>query len=317
MKKLSWVGIPIISEIGERVGALKIWIEGIILLSAFWFVFNMANYAIGDVQGCLDSLLKLLEKVQFNPQADTLWFAGDLVNRGPRSLDTLRFIKSLGARARTVLGNHDLHLLALWCNSGRSHESDTIAEVVQAPDGQELIDWLRAQPLALALPGAQGGLLAHAGVLPQWGFEQALELSAEVQNVLSGPNWQAFMAELYGNKPNRWDPALQGFDRLRFIVNVFTRMRMVREDGKIDLKFKLEPADAPPELKPWFEMPREFGAEGFVVFGHWSTLGSIKNKAGYCLDTGCVWGGQLTALRLEDEAIIQVQAVEPPLPTIA
>ncbi|MDP3273119.1 symmetrical bis(5'-nucleosyl)-tetraphosphatase [Limnobacter sp.] len=280
----------------------------------------MANYVIGDVQGCLDSLLKLLDKVRFNPQLDILWFAGDLVNRGPRSLDTLRFVRGLGQQAHTVLGNHDLHLLALWYSSGRSHESDTIAEVVSAPDGEELVNWLRSQPLALRLPPTQNtlnqALLTHAGILPQWSFDDALKLSNEVQLVLAGPDWQAFMAELYGNKPNRWDPELQGFDRLRLIVNVFTRMRMVRDDGKIDFKYKLEPADAPPELKPWFEFEREFSGEGPIVFGHWSTLGQLKNKAGYCLDTGCVWGGQLTALRLEDEAIIQVEAVEPPLPTI-
>ena len=276
----------------------------------------MANYVIGDVQGCLDSLLKLLEKMQFDAQTDVLWFAGDLVNRGPRSLDTLRFVKNLGGSARTVLGNHDLHLLALWCDSGRTHESDTIAEVVNAPDGEELVDWLRSQPLALALPAPGNALLAHAGILAQWSFRDALNLSAEVQSTLSGPDWKAFMAQLYGNKPNRWDPALEGFDRLRFIVNVFTRMRMVRDDGKIDFKYKLEPADAPPDLKPWFEFAREFSGEGPIVFGHWSTLGQLKNKAGYCLDTGCVWGGQLTALRLENEEIIQVDAVEPPLPTI-
>jgi bis(5'-nucleosyl)-tetraphosphatase (symmetrical) len=258
--------------------------------------------------------------VRFNPQLDILWFAGDLVNRGPRSLDTLRFVRGLGQQAHTVLGNHDLHLLALWYSSGRSHESDTIAEVVSAPDGEELVNWLRSQPLALRLPPTQNtlnqALLTHAGILPQWSFDDALKLSNEVQLVLAGPDWQAFMAELYGNKPNRWDPELQGFDRLRLIVNVFTRMRMVRDDGKIDFKYKLEPADAPPELKPWFEFEREFSGEGPIVFGHWSTLGQLKNKAGYCLDTGCVWGGQLTALRLEDEAIIQVEAVEPPLPTI-
>lgn len=276
----------------------------------------MANYVVGDVQGCLDSLQALLDKVQFDPQHDRLWFAGDLVNRGPRSLDTLRFIKRLGDRAHTVLGNHDLHLLALWCSSGRSHESDTIAEVVNAPDGEELINWLRQQPLALMLPLHAHSLLVHAGILPQWSFQQALQLSFEVQQVLAGPDWKAFMAQLYGNKPNRWDPALQGVDRLRLIVNVFTRMRMLREDGKIDLKYKLEPADAPDDLKAWFERPRSSDAEGQILFGHWSTLNQVKNKVGYCLDTGCVWGGRLTALRLEDESIIQVEAVEPPLPTI-
>jgi len=280
----------------------------------------MANYVIGDVQGCLDSLQKLLNKVQFNSQLDKLWFAGDLVNRGPRSLDTLRFVRGLGKQAHTVLGNHDLHLLALWCNSGRSHESDTIAEVVNAPDAEELIHWLRRQPLALALPptnnALNNALLTHAGILPQWSFGDALSYSNEVQQVLSGPQWSAFMAEMYGNKPNRWDTALEGFDRLRFIVNVFTRMRMVQDDGKIDFKYKLEPADAPPELKPWFEFERKFLNEGPIVFGHWSTLGQIKNKTTFCLDTGCVWGGKLSALCLETEEIIQVDAIEPPLPTI-
>jgi len=296
--------------------ALPQFTQGIILLSVLRLDFKMANYVIGDVQGCLDSLLELLDAVRFDATADVLWFAGDLVNRGPRSLDTLRFIKDLGAQAHTVLGNHDLHLLALWCNSGRTHESDTIAEVVTAPDGEVLVNWLRSQPLALALPGPQKALLVHAGILAQWSFEEALGLSAEVQQMMSGPAWKDFMAQLYGNKPNRWDPALEGFDRLRFIVNVFTRMRMVRDDGKIDFKYKLEPSDAPPELKAWFEIPRAFDQESPIVFGHWSTLGQLKNKAGYCLDTGCVWGGQLTALRLEDEAIIQVDAVEPALPTI-
>jgi bis(5'-nucleosyl)-tetraphosphatase (symmetrical) len=276
----------------------------------------MANYVIGDVQGCLDSLQKLLKEIKFDAQADVLWFAGDLVNRGPRSLDTLRFIKNLGDGAYTVLGNHDLHLLALWCNSGRTHEADTIAEIVNAPDGEELVDWLRTQPLALLLPEPKNALLTHAGILAEWSFQQALELSAEVQHTLSGDDWKAFMAELYGNKPNRWDNTLVGFDRLRFVVNVFTRMRMVRDDGKIDFKYKLEPADAPPDLKPWFDAPRHFANEGPIIFGHWSTLGMLRNKAGYCLDTGCVWGGKLTALRLEDEKVFQVNAVEPPAATV-
>lgn len=275
----------------------------------------MANYVIGDVQGCLDSLLKLLEKAKFSAQTDVLWFAGDLINRGPRSLDTLRFIKSLGNSARTVLGNHDLHLLAAWCGHGRINESDTLDEVLHAPDGESLVNWLRTQPLALQLPSPQHrpqhSLLVHAGLLPQWSFQQALELSAEVQHTLASPEWQNFMAALYGNKPKRWAPTLEGFDRLRFIVNVFTRMRMVHNDGTIDFNYKLEPADAPPDLKPWFDTAREFPDEGPIIFGHWSTLGTLTNKAGYCLDTGCVWGAQLTALRLDDEVIIQVDAAEP------
>ncbi|HEX4879624.1 MAG TPA: symmetrical bis(5'-nucleosyl)-tetraphosphatase, partial [Limnobacter sp.] len=271
----------------------------------------MAHYAIGDVQGCYESLQALLKRIEFTPGSDTLWFAGDLVNRGPRSLDTLRFVHGLGHAARTVLGNHDLHLLALWCGVGRQHDSDTIADIVNAHDAKLLIDWLRQQPLAIALPVPHGALLVHAGVLPQWSHSRALALSAEVQETLSSPGWAAFMSVLYGNKPNRWDESLQGADRLRFIVNVFTRMRMLREDGKVDLKFKLEPADAPPELKPWFELPRnKTSGEGPIVFGHWSTLNQLRNPAGYCLDTGCVWGGQLTALRLDDGEVFQVPAVE-------
>ncbi|WP_370261351.1 symmetrical bis(5'-nucleosyl)-tetraphosphatase [Limnobacter sp.] len=277
----------------------------------------MAHYAIGDVQGCLSSLEHLLQHISFNRRTDTLWFAGDLVNRGPRSLDTLRFIRGLGTSAHTVLGNHDLHLLALWCGVGRQHSSDTIAEVVNAPDGRTLIDWLRQQPLALQLPTPNKALLVHAGVLPQWSHAKALALSAEVQSVLSGPHWQNFMAVLYGNKPNRWDDALEGEDRLRLVVNVFTRMRMLRDDGKVDFKFKLEPKDAPPDLKPWFEFERKPAQqEGPIVFGHWSTLNQLKNPAGFCLDSGCVWGGKLTALRLDDLQIFQVDALEPPAATV-
>lgn len=289
----------------------------------------MSNYVIGDVQGCHDSLVALLEHIGFSEQSDVLWFAGDLVNRGPRSLDTLRLIHRLAqnGRAHTVLGNHDLHLLALWCECGKSSRYDTIAEIVESPDGEALIDWLRQQALVLQLPQnhlaethESTALLVHAGILPEWSFQQALDLSHEVQQVLTSPNWKVFMADLYGNKPNRWSDSLEGHDRLRLIVNVCTRMRMLRVDGKIDLKFKLEPADAPDDLKAWFEFPRiptmHSPPEGPLIFGHWSTLGQIKNKAGYCLDTGCVWGGQLTALRLEDGELFQVDALEPALPPV-
>ncbi|WP_288108681.1 symmetrical bis(5'-nucleosyl)-tetraphosphatase [Limnobacter sp.] len=271
----------------------------------------MTHYAIGDVQGCLDPLLALLDKIHFDPTNDALWFAGDLVNRGPKSLETLRFIHSLGDRARVVLGNHDLHLLALWCGSGKSHKSDTIEEIVQAPDADMLIDWLRAQPLALelptVLPTGQRGLMVHAGILPQWSFDNALAFSDEVQAVLAGPDWKSFMAELYGNKPEYWDFSLTGFDRLRVIVNVCTRLRMLYADGKIDFKYKEDPAVAPEGLHPWFEYPGERG-EDLILFGHWSTLNQVQNSAGYCLDTGCVWGGQLTALQLDTLELTQVPA---------
>ncbi|MDH4396789.1 MAG: symmetrical bis(5'-nucleosyl)-tetraphosphatase [Limnobacter sp.] len=285
----------------------------------------MSNYVIGDVQGCYDSLQALLQHINFSDTEDVLWFAGDLVNRGPRSLDTLRLIHGLATKscAHTVLGNHDLHLLALWCESGKNSRFDTIAEIVASPEGKELIEWLRRQPLVLPLPkndhSPNQHLLAHAGILPEWSFKQALQLSQEVQAVLSGPNWKVFMADLYGNKPNRWADDLEGHDRLRLIVNVCTRMRMLRVDGKIDLKFKLEPADAPEDLKAWFEFPRANSNnedEGKIIFGHWSTLDQIENKVGFCLDTGCVWGGRLTALRLEDFKLFGVDALEPALPPV-
>lgn len=272
----------------------------------------MANYAIGDLQGCLDSLHELLRAFDFKPGQDTLWFVGDLVNRGPKSLASLRTLKSMGDSVRCVLGNHDLHLLALYAGCGRKHKSDTIAEIVQAPDATELIDWLRAQPLVLELPHQQEEkrrLMVHAGLLPEWSFDQALTYSDEVQRVLTEPDWQDFMTVLYGNEPAQWHDDLQGYDRLRCIVNVCTRMRMLQEDGSMDLKFKLEPELAPPHLKPWCDIARK-RKEGQIVFGHWSMLNRVTNRAGYCLDTGCVWGGQLTALRLEDEHIFQVPAVE-------
>lgn len=272
----------------------------------------MANYAIGDVQGCFDSLQSLLHAIEFQAGKDTLWFAGDLVNRGPKSLDTLRFIKGLGEHAHTVLGNHDLHLLALACGQGRHYAGDTLSTVLAAPDADELIDWLRQQPLVHPLPTPQPSLLVHAGILPEWCFDTALRLSNEVQTALLGPDWRTFTAHLYGNEPSRWHPSLQGYDRLRFIVNVCTRMRMLNGDGSVNLTFKLEPADAPPQLKAWFEFPRESGQQEHILFGHWSTLPQLRNTAGYCLDTGCVWGGKLTALRLEDERVFQVDAAEPP-----
>lgn len=272
----------------------------------------MVNYVIGDVQGCFDSLQALLHNIQFDAEQDTLWFAGDLVNRGPKSLDTLRFIRNLGPRGRAVLGNHDLHLLALACGHGKHYKGDTIASILEAPDAPELIDWLRQQPLILALPTLQSCLLVHAGILPTWNMEKALALSQEVSTVLAGPDWQTFMANLYGNEPKQWRNDLEGFDRLRFIVNVCTRMRMLDVDGSLNLKFKLEPTDAPPNLRPWFEFPRADDMPLDILFGHWSTLPSLATPVGHCLDTGCVWGGKLTAMRLEDGQVFQVEAVEGP-----
>lgn len=272
----------------------------------------MANYVIGDLQGCLDSLESLLESIQFSPEADTLWLVGDLVNRGPKSLEILRKLYSMGESVKPVLGNHDLHLLALWAGYGRIHKSDTLDEIVEAPDAPELITWLRRQPLVRELPCSIEGkrcLMVHAGILPTWSFNDALRYSSEVQETLASKKWLDFMPSLYGNKPKMWDESLPEYDRLRLIVNVCTRMRMLWSDGSLDFKFKLEPDIAPEGLKPWFEFSRKT-KEGQIIFGHWSTLKMMTNRAGYCLDTGCVWGGMLTALRLEDEQIIQVPAEE-------
>lgn len=277
----------------------------------------MSNYVIGDVQGCYASMMALCKHIHFDPKRDTLWFAGDLVNRGPQSLATLRQIAAWSNQgcAQVVLGNHDLHLLALAAGHGRQNKSDTLSEVVSAPDCTTLIDWMRAQPLVLELPSSMGErmLMVHAGILPQWSFDEALALSKEVEAELQSASWTDWMSQLYGNKPDSWGSTLAGMDRQRLIVNVCTRLRMLRSDGSVDLKFKGEPEDAPVGLDAWFRFSR-VRSNGKVVFGHWSTLPHIENEAGYCLDTGCVWGGHLTALRLEDRVIFQVPTQDPPVP---
>lgn len=273
----------------------------------------MANYVIGDVQGCLDSLKRLLKKIKFSESEDTLWFAGDLVNRGPKSLKSLRYIKNLGKSARVVLGNHDLHLLALAAGHGRQHKSDTIADIIQAPDCEELINWLRQQPLMWQMPNKSDGTpryLVHAGLLPSWSFEKALMLAEEAQLALMADDWKDFVAVMYGNKPANWADTLRGADRLRVIINVFTRLRMVYTDtGDMEFAYKDSPSEAPQGIQPWYEMPTERN-KGQIFFGHWSTLGQIELNEHICLDTGCVWGGSLTAYRLEDEAIFTQQAVD-------
>lgn len=273
----------------------------------------MANYVVGDVQGCLDSLQALLKQFKFNEAFDTLWFAGDLVNRGPKSLATLQFIKGLGGSARVVLGNHDLHLLALAAGFGRQHKSDTISEIIASPNSNELINWLRAQPLMLELPSRSDGLpryMVHAGLLPQWSFEKALTLAQEAQEALMADNWKDFIELMYGNKPANWQDSLRGADRLRVIVNVFTRLRMLyRDNHDMQFKYKDSPLDAPSELAPWYTMPTTRPASE-IFFGHWSTLGKIRLNQAVCLDTGCVWGGSLTAIRLEDDQLFTQPACD-------
>ncbi|MDX1572996.1 MAG: symmetrical bis(5'-nucleosyl)-tetraphosphatase [Methylophaga sp.] len=264
----------------------------------------MAVYAIGDVQGCFDELLKLLDALQFDPLQDQVWLAGDLVNRGPKSADTLRFVKNLGDQAKVVLGNHDLHLLAQASGiTEYHHRLDTIDSVLQADDREELLTWLRHQPLFYHDADIQFSMV-HAGLPPQWTITEARDRAAEVEAVLQGENWRDFFQHMYGNKPKSWSPDLQGWDRLRFITNCFTRLRYCHEDGSLALKFKGAPKDKPAKQKPWFEMPGRASVDDRIVFGHWSQLGTGQYGNVFSLDSGAVWGEQLTAVRIDSQPYI-------------
>jgi bis(5'-nucleosyl)-tetraphosphatase (symmetrical) len=260
-----------------------------------------ALWAIGDVQGCAASLQALLAQI---PGDARLVFVGDLVNRGPQSLASLRLVRSLGNRAVALLGNHDLHLLATAAGIRRQHDDDTLAEILAAPDRDELLDWLRARPLAHREAGA---LFVHAGVLPTWSVEQTLALAAEVQARLRAPDYRDFLATMYGNQPERWDDALAGADRARCVINALTRLRFVAADGTMDLKTKEGAGAAPPGFVPWFDHPSRATRGTPVVFGHWSTLGLMLRDDALCLDTGCVWGGALTALSWPARRLLQVR----------
>lgn len=257
----------------------------------------MSRFAIGDVQGCHDELRALLGRLRFSPDRDRLWFVGDLVNRGPKSLETLRFVKSLGEAAIVVLGNHDLHLLAVACSSRRPHRNDTLDAVLAAPDRAALLDWLAARPLA-HFDAAAGDLLVHGGVLPQWSTADVLRLAGEVQEALAREP-RALLDHMYGNQPDTWDERLAGPERLRVITNVLTRMRACTAEGRIDLEAKGAPATIRPPLYPWFEIPQRATRDVRVVFGHWSTLGFRAQPGVLALDTGCVWGGALSAVDLD------------------
>jgi bis(5'-nucleosyl)-tetraphosphatase (symmetrical) len=263
------------------------------------------TWAIGDLQGCLDSLLELDARL---PQGARLWLTGDIVNRGPRSLASLRWAIAQGDRVVTVLGNHDLHLLAVAAGIRRAHRTDTLDEILAAPDRQALIDWVRTRPLAYH---AEGWLMVHAGVLPQWSVAHTLELAAEVGAVLAGPRWIDFVREMYGNHPARWSESLAGHDRLRVIVNALTRLRFCTRDGEMEFATKDGVDGAPPGFAPWFDVEGRASAGSPIVFGHWSTLGLIDRPDLLALDTGCVWGGRLTAVRLSDRSVVQVQCARP------
>jgi bis(5'-nucleosyl)-tetraphosphatase (symmetrical) len=259
----------------------------------------MATYAIGDVQGCFDELERLLREIAWRKSTDRLWFVGDLVNRGPRSLEVLRFVKGLGDGAVVVLGNHDLHLVTQHEGFERPRKDDTIQDVLQAPDRKALVDWLRTRPL-MHVEGEWA--MVHAGLLPQWSIDKAAALAGELNGALSGKTYRDFLANMYGGLPDRWDDGLQGWDRLRVIVNAMTRMRFCTPEGRMDFKAKGE--QAPAGHRAWFELrPKD---ESPILCGHWSALGLQLTAQLAAIDTGCVWGGSLTAFRLEDRKLFQV-----------
>ncbi|MCB5186562.1 symmetrical bis(5'-nucleosyl)-tetraphosphatase [Methylobacillus caricis] len=263
----------------------------------------MATYAIGDIQGCYHSFLSLLDAIQFDPAKDKLWLVGDLINRGSGSLEALRWAKAHESCVTMVLGNHDLHALAVAEGYVRAHRSDTLQSIFEAPDRQELLDWLRFRPM---IHGDGDLVMVHAGLLPQWQAEEALELGREVELALRGDQYQGFLAHMYGNYPLQWDAGLQGMDRLRMITNAMTRLRICSPAGEMDFHFKGELADIPDGNLPWFDVPSRHSADATIIFGHWSALGLQQRDNLYALDTGCLWGGQLTALRLDDRKTFQV-----------
>lgn len=271
----------------------------------------MATYAIGDIQGCFESLLKLLERLDFNPVVDRLWFVGDLVNRGPMSLQTLRYVKSLGASAITVLGNHDLHLLAAAYGNDKHFKADSgLADILKADDRDELIDWLRWRPVLHHDPDLKLTMV-HAGLPPQWDLTTAIECARELETALRGNSYRDYFKHMYGNQPDLWRPTLKGVERLRYITNCLTRLRYCDATGRLDHKAKGS-ADKPPKgLYPWYAAPNRKTADANIVFGHWSTLGYHVENNTYAIDSGCLWGGKLTALRVDVSPfeVIQHQCV--------
>ena len=280
----------------------------------------MATYAIGDVQGCYSELRALLRVLGFDARHDRLWFAGDLVNRGPSSLEVLRFVADLGDKARTVLGNHDLHLVASARGVRRLRDKDTFHDILDATDGEALVDWLRHRPIIHHDPD-RAFVMVHAGIAPAWTIDGATARGAELSRALRAPDHSQLLANMYGNKPDRWRNSLAGFDRLRFITNAFTRMRYCHRNGRLDFSEARPPGDHDSSLTPWF-MLRNGATDGTtIVFGHWATLQSRaalpRSLHVRHLDTGCVWGGSLTALRLEDDREFSVDCgscAAPPSP---
>jgi bis(5'-nucleosyl)-tetraphosphatase (symmetrical) len=254
------------------------------------------NYLIGDVQGCCDALDRLLAKIGFSPSRDTIHVLGDLVNRGPESLETLRRLRGFGASATCLLGNHDLNLLAVAHGVRQPHDSDTIREIIDAPDRAEWLDWLRHRRMAVF---EHGWLMVHAGVVPQWDKAQTLALAAEVEALLRSNDLTAFLPQMYGDQPARWSDDLSGVPRWRFVINALTRMRFVAADGTLDLVTKDGADSAPAGFTPWFEARLRRTENTPIAFGHWASLGLVSRPNLIALDTGCVWGRQLSAMRID------------------
>ena len=265
----------------------------------------MTRYAVGDLQGCFTPLRRLLDRVAFEPGCDQLWAVGDLINRGPQSLQCLRLFVELGDSARVVLGNHDLHLLAVAHGARPLKRGDTLQEILNAPDCADLLDWLRRQPLLYQDPSGDYTMV-HAGLAPQWSIPRARELAAEVAEALRGPGLHDFLHGMYGDQPDRWRDDLEGIPRLRVITNYLTRIRFCDRDGAMDLKNKAAPGNARPGFMPWFDVPGRQSAGAPLIFGHWATLlGRAQRDDVFALDTGCVWGNALTLMNLETRQYLQ------------
>ena len=266
----------------------------------------MARYAIGDVQGCFASLQRLLQLIDFQPSRDELWFVGDLVNRGPRSLDVLRWCYERESQIKVVLGNHDLHFLARVAGAAHEKKRDTLDELLAAKDRDRLVEWLRKRPLA-HLEG--NFILIHAGIHPAWTAHDTRDRAAEIERELAGPGWRAFLAQTQGSPP-RWNPRLGGGDRWRAILAYLVRVRTLKADGRVESDFDGHPSQAPEGCVPWFKFPERAWATHTALFGHWAALGLDIGARHVALDTGCVWGKSLTAMRLDDRSVFQVKAVE-------
>jgi len=267
----------------------------------------MSILAIGDLQGCYDPFRRLLDAAAFDPAKDRLWLVGDLVNRGPQNVEILRFVRSLGDAATVVLGNHDLYLLMLAEGFGKRGKDDTLADVLDAPDREELLDWLRSRPLMhLETVGGRECALVHAGLLPGWTAVQARALAREVEARLVADDWRTFMANLWGSEPAAWSDDLDGWGRYRVIVNAMTRMRFVSAGGTMEFKTKGELVNAPPGFHPWFAVPGRQSRDTTILCGHWSALGLVVAPDLIALDSGCLWGRQLSAVRMPSRQVVQV-----------